>query len=104
MRGHFAGASVGVSGGYGTFLNAPSGADEPRAWNAGLTVGGTGDALAGLTAGLIAQRMDPAEAAMLASRTIKRAGALLFEQQGYRYTTREVIELMPFVLRELQEA
>jgi len=39
FKGEFGGASVGVSGGYGTFLNAPSGANEPEAWNAGIVVG-----------------------------------------------------------------
>jgi hydroxyethylthiazole kinase-like uncharacterized protein yjeF len=69
--------------------------------NAGLTVGGTGDALAGLIAGLIAQGMHPVEAAMLASQTIKSAGDRLLEEKGYRYTTRDIIELIPFILEEL---
>jgi len=42
--------------------------------NAGLTVGGTGDALAGLICGLIAQRMSPADACVIASNVIKKAG------------------------------
>lgn len=67
--------------------------------NAGLTVGGTGDALAGLTAGLIAQGMDHAEACALASRTIKAAGDLLLAEAGYSYTTREVIAKIPGLLK-----
>ena len=63
--------------------------------NAGLTVGGTGDALAGLTAGRIAQGENPFEAAVFASRTIKRAGELL----GMYYTTRDVILKIPELLR-----
>ncbi|MBI3336726.1 NAD(P)H-hydrate dehydratase [Candidatus Peregrinibacteria bacterium] len=66
--------------------------------NAGLTVGGTGDALAGLIAGLIAQKMEPFEAAILASRTIKKAGELLYAQKGYAYTTRDVISQIPTLL------
>lgn len=66
--------------------------------NPGLTVGGTGDAVAGLAAGLLAQRLAAAEAAALASRTIKRAGDLLAESQGYAYTAQDVIELIPMVL------
>lgn len=66
--------------------------------NAGLTVGGTGDSLAGLTAGLIAQRMSLPEAALLASQTIKKAGDMLAEGQGMHYTTRDVIEVIPIVL------
>lgn len=66
--------------------------------NAGLTVGGTGDALAGLIAGLIAQKIPPFDAAILASRTIKKAGELLYKQKGYAYTTRDVIEQIPTLL------
>jgi len=76
---------------------------ESTGGNAGLTVGGTGDALAGLIAGLMAQRMPPAEAALLASKTIKRAGEMLSEQQGYAYTAREVIELIPFILHSFDD-
>jgi len=37
--GDFGGASVGVSGGYGTFLETASGTAEPEAYNLGLTIG-----------------------------------------------------------------
>ncbi len=69
--------------------------------NAGLTVGGTGDALAGLTAGLIAQGHAPVEACEIASKTIKRVGDFLFAEKGYAYTTREVIRCIPMILKEL---
>lgn len=70
--------------------------------NAGLTVGGTGDSLAGLVAGFIAQKMDPVEASMKASHTIKAAGDRLFAERGFTYTTRDVIGQIPFVLREIE--
>lgn len=69
--------------------------------NAGLTVGGTGDALAGLIAGLIAQNMKPAEACVMASRVIKRAGTVLFTEKGFAYTTREVIGEIAHLLHML---
>ncbi|TSC80610.1 MAG: NAD(P)HX epimerase / NAD(P)HX dehydratase [Candidatus Peregrinibacteria bacterium Gr01-1014_25] len=69
--------------------------------NPGLTVGGTGDALAGVIAGLIAQRMDPVDAAHLASQTIKRAGDELAKEYGYAYGTRRVIDRIPIVLHSL---
>ncbi len=69
--------------------------------NPGLTVGGTGDALAGLTAGLMAQGHVPSEACRIASMTIKKAGDMLYATQGYAYTTRQVIGLIPTVLRDL---
>lgn len=67
--------------------------------NAGLTVGGTGDALAGLIAGLIAQKIDPFAAAVLASQTIKKAGEILYKEKGYAYTTRDVIGKIPWLLK-----
>lgn len=69
--------------------------------NAGLTVGGTGDALAGLTAGLLAQGHSQTEACGIASACIKRAGDLLFRKQGYAYTTRDVIALIPTVMKDV---
>jgi NAD(P)H-hydrate epimerase len=69
--------------------------------NAGLTVGGTGDALAGLTAGLIAQGMDPFEACIRASTIIKNAGAKLFPEFGVAYGTRRVITEIPHLLASL---
>lgn len=71
--------------------------------NAGLTVGGTGDALAGLIAGLIAQKLSQTEAMMLASKVIKTAGERLFQEKGYHYTTMDVIEQIPYLLHEFDE-
>lgn len=67
--------------------------------NAGLTHGGTGDALAGLIAGLIAQRIPAKDACVTASTIIKKAGATLSREQEYAYTTREVIGVIPALLR-----
>jgi hydroxyethylthiazole kinase-like uncharacterized protein yjeF len=69
--------------------------------NAGLTVGGTGDALAGCVAGLLAQRAEPAEACRMASTAIKRAGVLLAEKQGFAYTARGVIAELSHLLSTL---
>lgn len=82
-------------------IAGPDGAvRESAGGNAGLTVGGTGDALAGLVAGLIAQRMAPPDAALLASRVLKSAGERLFLAQGYSFTARDVIGQIPFVLHD----
>ncbi len=67
--------------------------------NAGLTVGGTGDALAGLTAGLIAQGMSHADACVLASSTVKKAADELFTEVGYAYTAHDVIKRIPALLK-----
>jgi hydroxyethylthiazole kinase-like uncharacterized protein yjeF len=74
---------------------SPSGVTEIAGGNPGLTVGGTGDALAGLTAGLIAQGMPHPEACALASSVIKGAGDQLLQEVGYAYTTIDVIRRIP---------
>lgn len=69
--------------------------------NAGLTVGGTGDALAGLICGLIAQGMKPQEACVTASTVVKRAGTMLFHGFGHAYGTKRVIEQIPHLFHSL---
>ena len=66
--------------------------------NAGLTVGGTGDALAGLICGLISQQMDTMEACIAAGTIMNRAGTMLFQDKEYAYTTQDVIGLIPHCL------
>ncbi|TSC60700.1 MAG: YjeF-like protein [Candidatus Peregrinibacteria bacterium Greene0416_62] len=75
---------------------------EVAGGNAGLTVGGTGDALAGLIAGLIAQGHSPLEACLTASQVIKRAGTLFYPEFGYAYGTYRVIEQIPKILRSME--
>ncbi len=75
--------------------------EEVSGGNAGLTVGGTGDALAGLIAGLIAQKMPREDACILASKIIKKAGDELFVTQGNAYTTRQVIFQIPGLLKDI---
>jgi NAD(P)H-hydrate epimerase len=67
--------------------------------NPGLTVGGTGDALAGLVAGLVAQGMGHADACALASTAVKQSGDLLLPDFGYAYTTAHIIRILPKFLR-----
>jgi NAD(P)H-hydrate epimerase len=76
---------------------------EVSGGNAGLTVGGTGDALAGLIAGLIAQGHYPLEACKTGATVIKRAGSALYPEFGYAYGTHRVIGQIPHMLRNLQE-
>ncbi len=84
-----------------TIVNEKGSVKKISGGNAGLTVGGTGDALAGLLSGLIAQGYEHIEACSIASTCIKRAGDILFAKQGYAYTTREVIAQIPEILRDL---
>lgn len=54
--------------------------------NQGMTVGGSGDVLAGLCGGLIAQGLSPFNAGCAGAYMIGTAGDLLEEKFGYRYT------------------
>src|SRR2546422_1326716 len=58
--------------------------------NPGMTAGGTGDVLCGLTAGLIAKGMALYDAARLAAFTNGMAGDLAFEDKSYGLTSLDV--------------
>ncbi len=67
--------------------------------NAGLTKGGTGDILAGLTTALSATNLS-LMAAVSASILLKKTGEKLFQSKGYWYNINNIIELIPEVLKE----
>ena len=67
--------------------------------NAGLTKGGTGDILAGLTTALSTSGL-PLISAISASVLLKKAGEKLFQSKGYWYNVSNIIETIPEVLRE----
>lgn len=89
------GVTVLLKGPEDFIVDASGKSKRVRGGNAGLTKGGTGDALAGLLAGLIAQKMDPFDACVLGTTIIKKAGEKLSKAKGYAYTTWEVIALIP---------
>ncbi len=65
--------------------------------NAGLTKGGTGDILAGLTTALSAT--NPSfTAAVCASILLKKTGDRLFQSKGYWYNIDNIIDLIPEIL------
>jgi NAD(P)H-hydrate epimerase len=67
--------------------------------NAGLTKGGTGDILAGLTAALSTNNLTLVSA-ISASILLKKTGEKLFQSKGYWYNISNIIELIPEVLKE----
>ena len=66
--------------------------------NPGMTAGGTGDVLCGLTAGLIAKGMALYDAARLAAFTNGMAGDLAFEDKSYGLTSVDVANQLGRVL------
>ena len=71
--------------------------------NPRMTVGGTGDVLAGLAAGLLARGALPYDAARMAVLWITTAGDSLWPERGPCYDTLDLIEALPPTLRRLME-
>ena len=69
--------------------------------NAGMTKGGTGDVLAGLCAGLLAQEKDLFKAACAAAYANGKAGNLLLKKYGWGFTASDLIEKLPTILKRL---
>lgn len=65
--------------------------------NAGLTKGGTGDVLAGLTVALAAKN-DPFLAASAASFLVKKTADCLYRKVGFAYSAQDLAEEIPAVL------
>jgi NAD(P)H-hydrate epimerase len=71
--------------------------------NPGMTVGGTGDVLAGLVASLIAQGMSAFPAACSAAFINGYAGDMLLEEKGYAFTAGEVAATIPYAIKDIFE-
>jgi len=68
--------------------------------NPGMTVGGTGDVLSGIVAGLMAQRVDPYRAAVAGAFINGAAGDLAAEKLGYHLTPTDLLDLIPKVMSD----
>ena len=68
--------------------------------NPGMTVGGTGDCLAGLIGGLIAQGHSAFEAAFLGAYINGKAGDLAASDLGYHFTATDMIGYIPRAFRK----
>lgn len=71
-----------------------------RTGNPGMTVGGTGDVLAGVVAGLLAQRIETFRAAVAGAFVNGACGDLAEEQSGFHLTPTDLIEFIPKVMNE----
>lgn len=69
--------------------------------NAGMTVGGTGDVLAGVVAGFIAQGLlPPYYACLAAAHIVGLTGDRLFTEKGYSFSATDLALEIPFVLHK----
>jgi hydroxyethylthiazole kinase-like uncharacterized protein yjeF len=73
-----------------------------RRGNAGMTVGGTGDVLAGITGAFFAISSDPFKAAIAAAFVNGTAGDLAFEDKGYGLLATDVVENIPRVMKDFK--
>ena len=69
--------------------------------NPGMTIGGTGDILAGIIAGLIAQKVDLFDSAYYGAYINGKAGDLCFREMGYGFITSDLLNMIPQVLKDL---
>ena len=69
--------------------------------NAGLTVGGTGDVLAGVITSLIAQKAEPFEACQIAAFLVGYTGDFLYKQKDYCFSATDVALELPFIVRNI---
>jgi hydroxyethylthiazole kinase-like uncharacterized protein yjeF len=68
--------------------------------NPGMTVGGTGDVLSGIIAGLMAQGFEPYKAAVAGTFVNGAAGDMATERYGYHLTPSDLIEHIPRILSD----
>lgn len=64
--------------------------------NAGMTVGGSGDVLAGVAATFFAHGLEGFDAARSAAYYVGRAGDLLKKQKGYHFSASDIAMTLPY--------
>lgn len=73
-----------------------------RTGNPGMTVGGTGDVLAGITGAFFAISADPFKAATAAAFVNGTAGDLALDEKGYGLLATDIIEAIPKVIKDFR--
>lgn len=68
--------------------------------NPGMTVGGTGDVLSGITAGYIAQGASPLESGVAGAFINGAAGDRVFAERGYHILPEDVVKKIPGVIED----
>ena len=68
--------------------------------NRAMTVGGTGDVLAGIVGGLLSKGVEPFNAAMIGAFLNGSAGNVAFEKKSYGLVATDIIDEIPDVLKK----
>lgn len=85
------------------------GDEQGRCWvnttgNNGMSTGGSGDVLTGIIAGLLAQKAEPLQAALLGVWLHGRAGDLAAAEEGtYGLMARHLVEYLPKAMKDTKE-
>jgi NAD(P)H-hydrate epimerase len=66
-----------------------------------MTVGGTGDVLAGLVGGFLAQGLSSFDAACCAAFVNGCAGDGLYEEKGYAFSASDLAMEIPYTIKKL---
>jgi NAD(P)H-hydrate epimerase len=66
--------------------------------NPGMTVGGTGDVLSGIVSGLMAQKIEPFEAAVAGAFVNGAAGDFIANELGFHMVATDIIDWIPRLL------
>ena len=66
--------------------------------NAGMTVGGSGDVLAGVVASFMAQGLEAFDAARCAAYYVGTAGDLLKKEKGYLFSASDIAMMLPYAI------
>lgn len=69
--------------------------------NAGMTVGGTGDVLAGMVGSEIAQGASPFEACCIAAYVNGAAGDVLEKNKGFAFSATDIALELPYIIKSL---
>jgi len=65
-----------------------------------MTVGGTGDVLAGIVGALLSKGVEPFNAARIGAFLNGAAGNIAFEKKSYGLVATDIIEEIPHVLKK----
>jgi ADP-dependent NAD(P)H-hydrate dehydratase / NAD(P)H-hydrate epimerase len=84
------------------FISSHEGNVEVNATgNAGMTVGGSGDILAGMVASFLSQGLEPFDAARAAAYINGLAGDLLKKQMGVNYSASDLAKTLPYAINKI---
>jgi len=84
-----------ISNGSRTYLNPTN--------TSGMTVGGTGDILSGIIAGILARNRDALESAVISAYFNGLAGKMIQKKLGHHMTATDLLEALPAVMKSFDK-